>query len=70
VTEILAGVSLVVPERDSFHRAGLLPGPQLRSLDALHLVTALDLEADVVLSYDRRLLDAAQSMGLRCASPT
>ena len=70
VTEILSGVSLVMPERDFFHRAGLLPGRHLRSLDALHLITAMDTEADTVLTYDHRLISAAEEIGLPSVSPT
>ncbi len=36
----------------------------LRSLDALHLATALDAEAATVVSFDPRLRDAAGSQGL------
>lgn len=43
----------------------------LRSLDALHLATALSLRDDlgVVIAYDVRLLEAAQALGLPTASP-
>lgn len=70
VTEVLSGISLVVPERDFFHRAGLLPGRHLRSLDALHLITAMDAEVDTVLTYDHRLMEAAESIGLLAVAPT
>lgn len=48
-----------------------LPPPRLRTLDAIHLTTALDLAEvlDVLLSYDRVLLDAAQGHGLTVAAP-
>lgn len=70
VSEILAGIDLIEPERDFFHEAGLLPGPGLRSLDALHLVTAIKTGADRVLAYDRRLLAAADSIGIATLSPS
>lgn len=44
--------------------------PTLRSLDAIHLATATLLEADEVWAYDRRLLDAADGLGLVTVSPT
>ncbi len=69
VTDLLARVDLVDPSRSLFHEAGLLPGPQLRSLDALHLATALRADADSLVGYDRRLLDAARSLGLGVHSP-
>jgi uncharacterized protein len=43
--------------------------PALRSLDAIHLATATLLEADEVWAYDRRLLDAADGLGLVTVSP-
>ncbi|KAB1914699.1 type II toxin-antitoxin system VapC family toxin [Micromonospora sp. AMSO31t] len=55
--------------------AGAYVEPLLRSLDAIHLATAQALArqagADFVafVTYDRRLLDAAKSVGLAVASP-
>lgn len=69
VTEILARVNLILPERDFFHEAGLLPGAHLRSLDALHLATAISAEADVLVAYDHRMLEAAASVGIAVTSP-
>ena len=69
VTELLARVDLVDPPRSLFHEAGLLPGTHLRSLDALHLATALRVDSDTFLAYDARLLDAARSVGLQVHSP-
>jgi len=70
VTDLLARLDLVDPPRSLFHEAGLLPGTQLRSLDALHLGTALRVDADTLVAYDARLLDAARSLGLGVHSPT
>ena len=70
VTDLLARLDLVDPPRSLFHEAGLLPGTQLRSLDALHLATALRVDADTLVAYDARLLDAARSLGLGVHSPT
>jgi uncharacterized protein len=52
--------------------AGRLPDPGLRSLDAVHVATALLLqgEIDAVVTYDRRTLAAAATHGLPTASPT
>jgi len=51
--------------------AAALPDPLMRSLDAIHLATALQLgsELDAFLSYDKRLLAAAETAGLPVASP-
>jgi len=69
VTDLMARVDLVDPPRSLFHEAGLLPGPHLRSLDALHFATALRVGAQTLVAYDARLLDAARSLGLGVHSP-
>lgn len=69
---LLAGVAEVAVTRDRLDRAGRLAPAPLRTLDALHLTTALDLgpDLDVLVAYDRRLLDAARQHGLATASPS
>lgn len=47
-----------------------LASPSIRTLDAIHLASALRIEADEMLAYDRRLLAAAAEHGLSAASPT
>jgi predicted nucleic acid-binding protein len=51
--------------------AGRLPPPTLRSLDAIHLATALSLgdELDALVTYDGRLADAARAAGLEVVAP-
>jgi uncharacterized protein len=51
--------------------AAELPGPRLRSLDALHLASALSLDPDLetFVSYDARLVTAAGAAGLAVAQP-
>ena len=48
-----------------------LPDPSLRSLDAIHVVTALYLRSsiDVFVSYDKRQASAARGEGLRVVAP-
>lgn len=41
----------------------------LRSLDALHLATAVLIDADVVVTYDDRLADACRRNALAVVSP-
>jgi predicted nucleic acid-binding protein len=41
----------------------------LRSLDAIHLATAVLVDADVVVTYDDRLADACRRNSLPVASP-
>lgn len=52
--------------------ASVVPPPELRSLDAIHLATALELAADLetLVTYDVRLAKAAQVNGLQVAAPT
>lgn len=56
--------------RSMFVEAGILPYASLRSLDALHVVAALRIGADTIISYDRRMAEAAESLGLRVESPS
>ena len=53
------------------HRAGRLLPVELRSLDAIHVATAMDLGDDLarLCTYDERMGIAAQTLGLRVASP-
>lgn len=51
--------------------ATLAPSVQLRSLDAIHLAAAQVVGADLraVVTYDRRLADAAQDLGFAVEGP-
>ena len=51
--------------------ATMVPATILRSLDAIHLASALSIGADLraVVTYDRRMSDAATSLGLGVESP-
>lgn len=69
VTEILDRFDLVEPDRSVFREAGLLSGANLRTLDALHIAIALRVDADIMLTYDQRQIDASHAAGLRTASP-
>lgn len=69
VSSILDGVSLAALDRATFRSAGLLPMPYLRALDALHLEAALRLDVDAILTYDRRLAEAARAAGLDVVAP-
>lgn len=52
--------------------ASRLPDPALRSLDAIHLATALLVREDVeaLMTYDDRLAAAAAAHGLAVTAPT
>lgn len=52
--------------------AGAFPDPLLRSFDAIHLATATSVFGSALhtfITYDQRLLEAAQGHGLTTASP-
>lgn len=70
VSRALRKMSLIELDRDHFRAAGLLPDRGLRSLDALHLVSAMQADADVLVAYETRLLQAARTVGMRTTSPT
>jgi uncharacterized protein len=67
----LRDVAFIDIDRDLLDRAGIVPPPDLRSLDALHVATALSLgdDLDEVVAYDRRMVTAARAAGLVVTSP-
>lgn len=69
VTQLVDGVSLASLDRAVYRSAGLLPMPYLRALDALHLEAAMRLDVSGILTYDRRLWQAARACGLDVFSP-
>ena len=71
VERTLDAVSLVLPATATFHRAATLLPSELRTLDALHLATALELGADLeaVVTYDSRLIDATRAAGVAVLTP-
>lgn len=71
VSAALDYVTLVTPVESTF-AAARLGGPDLlRTLDALHLATALELGDDLgaVVTYDQRLARGAESADLRVLTP-
>ena len=69
VIRLLDGVGIAALDRAVYRSAGLLPMPYLRTLDALHLEAAMRLDATAILTYDRRLGEAARSVGLQVIAP-
>lgn len=70
--EWLEGVSLLPLDDRIMDKATELNPVGLRSLDALHLATALSVRDEIgaLFTYDERLGRAAVSHGLEVASPT
>ena len=69
VTRLLERFDLVEIDPSLHREAGLLPGCHLRSFDALHLAAALRVGADVMVTYDQRQADAADTVGLSVLAP-
>jgi hypothetical protein len=72
VDVLLTGVDMIGLTPAVVDTASRLPDPLLRPLDAVHVATALLLgpDVDVLVSYDSRMLAAAEAYGLPTACPT
>lgn len=68
---LLGELDIMAIDGSAYAAAGELEPPELRSLDAIHLVCALALDADLagIVAYDQRLLDAARHHRIATASP-
>lgn len=68
---VLGSVTLVTPSVATYEAAGLLDPTPLRSLDALHLASALEFgdELEGLVTYDARLGAAAGSLGMLVVAP-
>lgn len=71
VAETLEGVMVVELDDAIASAAAALGPPSLRSLDAIHLASALSIgdELEAFITYDRRQADAAQAAGLSVVAP-
>lgn len=67
----LALIQLVPIDQPVLDIASELPPTELRSLDAIHLATALSLTdySPSLITYDRQLAAAAQTAGIPVAAP-
>jgi predicted nucleic acid-binding protein len=68
---VLDAVELIAPADALLMAAGRVAPLTVRSLDAVHLATALELAADIegIVVYDRRLAAAARDAGLTVFAP-
>lgn len=64
VDAALERITVVEHERNDFRRAGYFEVERLGSLDALHLATALRIQADIMITRDHSLAAACTSQGL------
>lgn len=71
IAGVVDAVAALPLDRAAIVRAADLPHPHLGSLDAVHLASALGLGPGLVaiLTYDRRLADAARQEGLAVEMP-
>lgn len=65
------GIGRIALDQAVVDRAATLDPPGLRTLDAIHLASALELGSDlsVLVTYDVRFADAARRQGIAVASP-
>lgn len=67
---VMADVVLIMMQTATIVRAGVIEGMSLRTLDAIHIATAVGLgDVDVFVTYDERQAEAARLAGLRTVSP-
>ena len=71
VGDAFDGVTVVDLDPTIAQRAGIVEPVALRSLDAIHLASALELgeELDAFVTYDARQASAARELGLSVESP-
>ncbi len=71
IVDGLDAIDLLPATAAIFESAGRLSPTDLRSLDAIHLATALDLadDCDGIITYDIRLTEASQAHGLAVLAP-
>jgi predicted nucleic acid-binding protein len=68
--ELLDAVALLPVDRGVLAAAGALAHPWLRALDAIHVVSAVDVSPiDAFVTYDERQGAGARLAGLRTVSP-
>jgi predicted nucleic acid-binding protein len=69
--EVLEGIALVPIDDAILRGAGDLSPAGLRTLDAIHLATALSLTEDIetLITYDGRLAEAAATAGIAVTAP-
>jgi predicted nucleic acid-binding protein len=69
--DVLARLELIRVSDRVLAAAGQLLPPELRTLNAIHLATALELGGDLarVITYDERMRTAATAIGCSVAAP-
>ena len=72
VDDALAAIDTLPASTELFDAAGEIGDPGLRSLDALHLATAVQLGESCagIITYDDRLAEAANAAGIDVVAPS
>jgi len=72
VEELQEGLALIAVDDEVRRSAGAIAAPELRTLEAIHLATAISLGADLeaLITYDLRLAAAARDAGLVVLAPS
>lgn len=68
VNTVLNSINLVDVARSDLMYAAAMPH-RLRSADAIHLATAIRLQAQSIITYDNELIPATTDAGLSVVSP-
>lgn len=68
-SELIDAIALWPLDQGLLLGAGALAEPALRSLDAIHVVTAVSVDPDLFVSYDERQASVARLVGLRTEAP-
>jgi len=71
VREGLRRIDLIAIDDRILNAAGILEPQVLRTLDAVHLATAMAIgdDLEVIVTYDERMIEAARLVGLPTATP-
>jgi hypothetical protein len=69
--DVLSSVELIRLNDRVLNAAGVLRPDDVRSLDAIHLATAQQLDTDLgrLVTYDEKMLEAAHLLGLKTHAP-
>jgi len=66
---VMAGIEVISMHSEVIDEARVIGSDLLRSLDAIHLATAYWAGADMVITYDIRLIEACMQAGVMTARP-
>ncbi len=69
--QLLSGIDIIPISKEIIEFASVLDPKELRSLDAIHLASALSIreELEFFVAYDKRLTTAASKAGLAVVAP-